>query len=351
MPRSDVGLLLVNLGTPDAPRTADVRRYLREFLSDPRVIDTPAPLRWLALNLFILPFRPQRSAEAYAKIWTDRGSPLLVHGRDLATKVQARFGEAAVVELAMRYGSPSIAAALDSFHTQGVRRIVIFPLYPQYSSAATASSVDAVLVAASRMRNAPQVQVVPPFYDHPRYIACFAEAAAPCVREVEPELVFFSFHGLPERQIRKSDRSGGYCLESDDCCERALERNPNALGQCYRAQCFTTARLLAESLGIGGGQRIVCFQSRLGRTPWIRPFTDVEVRQAARRGVRRAVIVVPSFVADCLETLEEIGIRAEADWRAQGGERLHLVPSLNARDSWADAVVAIARESSGWLAS
>ncbi len=251
----------------------------------------------------------------------------------------------------MRYGSPSIGAALDSFHAQGIRRIVLFPLYPQYSSAATESSVEAVLVAASRLRNVPEFHVVPPFYDDQRYIACFAEAAAGCVQEVEPELVFFSFHGLPERQIRKSDRSGAYCLERDDCCECAPARNPTALGQCYRAQCFTTARLLAESLGIAVGQRIVCFQSRLGRTPWIRPFTDVEVREAARRGVRRAVIVVPSFVADCLETLEEIGIRAEADWRAHGGERLRLVPSLNARDSWADAVVAIARDSSSWLAS
>jgi protoporphyrin/coproporphyrin ferrochelatase len=351
MPRPDVGLLLINLGTPDSPRTADVRRYLREFLSDPLVIDTSATLRWLALNLFILPFRPRRSAEAYAKIWTERGSPLLFHGRDLATKVQRRVGEAAVVRLAMRYGSPSIAAALDSFQAEGVRRIVAFPLYPQYSSAATRSSVEAVLAAGSRMRDGPQVHVVPPFYDDPRYIACFAEAAVACVQEVKPELVFFSFHGLPERQIRKSDESAAYCLERDDCCERAPARNPVALERCYRAQCFTTARLLAEALGIPVGQRVVCFQSRLGRTPWIRPFTDVEVREAARRGVRRAVIVVPSFVADCLETLEEIGIRAEADWRVNGGERLRLVPSLNARDSWADAVVAIARESSGWLAS
>ena len=351
MPPSDVGLLLVNLGTPDAPRTAEVRRYLREFLSDPRVLDMPAPLRWLVLNLLILPFRPQRSAEAYAKVWTERGSPLLVHGRDLATKVQARLGGSAVVALAMRYGSPSIAEALDSFHRRGVRRIVVFPLYPQYSSAATGSSEEAVFVRASRMWNVPQLQVVPPFYDHPRYIACFAEVVAPCLQEVEPELVFFSFHGLPERQIRKSDRNGAYCLQSDDCCEQAPERNPTALGDCYRAQCFSTARLLAASLGIAGERRVVCFQSRLGRTPWIRPFTDVEVREAARRGVRRAVIVVPSFVADCLETLEEIGIRAEADWRAHGGQRLCLVPSLNARDSWADAVVAIARDASGWLAS
>ena len=320
MPRSDVGLLLVNIGTPDAPRKAEVRRYLREFLSDPRVIDTPAIMRWLVLNLFILPSRPRRSAEAYVKIWTERGSPLLFHSRDLAAKVQARVGEAAVVQLAMRYGSPSIGAALDSFHAQGIRRLILFPLYPQYSSAATGSSVDAVRAAASRLRNAPEIHVVPPFYDDRRYIGCFAEAAAGCVQEVEPELVFFSFHGLPERQIRKSDRSGAYCLERDDCCAFASARNPTALAQCYRAQCFTTARLLAESLGIAVGRRVVCFQSRLGRTPWIRPFTDVEVREAARRGVRRAVIVVPSFVADCLETLEEIALRAEADWRAHGGE-------------------------------
>jgi ferrochelatase len=350
MTHPDVGLLLVNLGTPDAPRPAEVRRYLREFLSDPRVIDVPAPARWLLLNLLILPFRPRRSAEAYAKVWTERGSPLLVHGRELTAKVQGRLGEGVVVELAMRYGSPSIATAVESFHTRGVRRIVVFPLYPQYSAAATASSTAAVLAAAARTWDVPQVTVVPPFFDHPRFVGCFAEAAAPCIREVDPELVFFSFHGLPERQIRKSDRSGTFCLQRDDCCERASKENPRVFRGCYRAQCFATARLLAESLGVASEKRLVCFQSRLGRTPWIRPFTDVEVREAARRGVRRAVIVVPSFIADCLETLEEIGIRAEADWRAHGGERLCLVPSLNALDSWADAVVAIARESSGWLA-
>jgi protoporphyrin/coproporphyrin ferrochelatase len=340
------GLLLINLGTPRAPRPREVRRYLREFLSDPRVLDMPASLRWLVLELAILPFRPRRSAAQYAKIWTERGSPLLVLSRALAEKVQQRLGESAVVELAMRYGTPSIPDAFASFIKRGIRRIVVFPLYPQYSSAATGSSLEAVLRFASREWNVPQLAIVPPFFDHPRYIDCFVEAAEPCIREVEPERVFFSFHGLPERQIRKSDRTGAHCLQSADCCERPGE----VLADCYRAQCFTTAKLIAGALAIPMEERIVCFQSRLGRTPWIQPFTDVEVRETARRGVKRAVVVVPSFVTDCLETLEEIALRASTDWRAHGGHTLRLVPSLNDRDSWADAVVTIARETSPWLA-
>ncbi len=249
----------------------------------------------------------------------------------------------------MRYGSPSIAEAHALAREQGVRRIVVFPLYPQHSSAATGSSLEAVFAAASRLWNVPRLQIVPPFYDDPRYIACFAEVAEPVLREVDAERVFFSFHGLPERQIRKSDPTGSYCLARADCCERAPDERPEVMAECYRAQCFATARLLADRLGVPSERRIVCFQSRLGRTPWIRPFTDHEVRDAAARGAKRAVIVIPSFVADCLETLEEIGIRAVDDWRAHGGETLRLVPSLNATDSWADAVVGIARDASSWV--
>lgn len=347
-PRDVPGLLLVNLGTPDAPGTGPVRRYLREFLSDPRVLDLPLPLRWLVLNLFILPLRPRRSARAYAKIWSERGSPLLFHSRDLVTKVQSRLAGSAVVKLAMRYGRPSIAEAIEALQRESVRRIVVFPLYPQHSAAATGSSIERVCAEASRRWNVPYLHVVPPFFDDPRYIGAFAEAAAPHLREVDPELVFFSFHGLPQRQIRKSDRHGGYCLATADCCERAAEENPDALGDCYRAQCFTTARLLADVLGVPRERRLVCFQSRLSPR-WIRPFTDVEVRAAARRGVKRAVVLSPAFVADCLETLEEIGLRAADDWRANGGETLRLVPSLNASDAWADAVVGIARDASRWL--
>jgi len=340
------GLLLINLGTPASASAADVRSYLREFLWDPRVIDIPAWRRWLVLNLLILPVRPRQSARAYSKIWTERGSPLLFHGQDLAAKVQERFGEVAVVDLAMRYGRPSIPEVLERLCRRGISRIVVFPLYPQYSSASTGSSLEKVFSAASKQWNVPYIQVVPPFYDHPAFIAACTDQARPVIREVGPEKVFFSFHGLPERQIHKGDRSGTYCLRGGDCCDRITEINAD----CYRAQCYQTTRLLAESLHVPEEKRVTCFQSRLGRTPWIRPYTDEVLNEAATRGVKRAVILSPAFVADCLETLEELGMRAAEDWRAFGGERLDLVPSLNASDSWGDAVARIAREASPWLA-
>jgi len=189
------------------------------------------------------------------------------------------------------------------------------------------------------------LHVVPPFFDHPAYIAAFAAAARPVLAQADPERVFFSFHGLPERQVQKSDDTGRHCLRSADCCERIVEANRN----CYRAQCVATARLLADALAIPEARRRVCFQSRLGRTPWIRPYTDELLAQEARDGVRRAAIVSPAFVADCLETIEELGLRGVATWTAAGGERLDLVPCPNASDEWADAVVRIAAEHTRWL--
>jgi ferrochelatase len=344
-PRDRAGLLLVNLGTPDSPKTPDVRRYLREFLSDPRVIDIGAFRRWLLLNLIILPFRPARSAEAYELIWTGRGSPLLFHTRDLATKVQARCGDGVVVEVAMRYGKPSIPEALGRLKAEGVDRIVVFPLYPQYSSAATGSSIERVASVASGSWNTPFLQIVPPFYDHKAFIDACLAVARPVYQEGPWERVLFSFHGLPERHCRKSDESGVHCLASATCCDLIVEANRN----CYRAQCFSTAAAIAAGLGIPEERRIVCFQSRLGRTPWIRPYTDEVVVDLAKGGVKRALILSSAFVADCLETIEELGIRAAASFKAAGGELLRLVPSLNADDRWADGVVALARESSPWL--
>jgi ferrochelatase len=346
MPQKDrVGLLLVNLGTPESPHPRDVRPYLREFLSDPRVIDIGALPRWLLLNLFILPFRPRRSGEAYEKIWTDRGSPLLFHTEDLAESVRQRFGGSVVVDIAMRYGRPSIATALARFRTRAVDRIVVFPLYPQYSSAATGSSVEKVFVETSRAWNTPFVQIVPPFYDHPAFIDACVGVAKPTLAEAPWEKIVFSFHGLPERHCVKSDDTGAHCLKSSSCCDRIVEANRN----CYRAQCFATARAIASGLGIPEDKRIVCFQSRLGRSPWIRPYTDEVVVQLARGGVKRAMILSSAFVADCLETIEELGIRAAASFKANGGETLRLVPSLNATDAWADGVVTLARETSAWL--
>jgi ferrochelatase len=339
------GLLLVNLGTPASPGTSDVRAYLREFLSDPRVIDIHPLKRWLLLNLIILRVRPRQSAEAYAKIWTDRGSPLLYHAQDLVEKVRLRLGPGVPVGLGMRYGRPSIAAALEELRGDGVQRVVVFPMYPQFSSAASGSSIEKVLEYASALWNVPSLHVVPPFYDHPAFIEACAAVARPHVERSDVEKVFFSFHGLPERHLHKGDPTGGYCLSREDCCERIVEANRD----CYRAQCFATARSLADRLAVPEEKRIVCFQSRLGREPWIRPYTDELIEAEARAGTKRAVILSPAFVTDCLETLEELGMRAADAWKAAGGESMELVPSLNARDEWADAVVAIAREGTTWL--
>lgn len=335
------GLLLINLGTPESPDPGHVRTYLREFLSDPRVLDVPTWKRKLVLELLILPFRPKASGEAYSKIWTDRGSPLLFHTEDLGRKVQARLGDSAEVAIAMRYGNPSISSGLARLWEAGVERVVVFPLYPQYSSAATGSSLEAVYREASRYWNTPYLQIVPPFYDHPRFLDACAEVARPYF-ERPYDRVYFSFHGLPERQVRKSERRPGHCLGSESCCDAMGDANRH----CYRAQCFATARGLAERLGVDPERTRVCFQSRLGRDPWIRPYTDVLMQQEAPQS-RRAILLSPAFVADCLETLEELGIRAAEDWKAAGGGELDVVPCVNASDPWADAVVRIAEEAVG----
>ena len=342
---STAGLLLVNLGTPQSPRPADVRPYLREFLMDPRVIDIPTWRRWLVVHLLILPFRPRRSGHAYAQIWTAEGSPLLVHGRALTAKVQSRLGPEIPVELGMRYGEPSIGSALDRLIARGVERIVAFPLYPQYSSSATGSSIEKLFAEVGQRSNTPYLQVIPPFYDHPAFLRACAEAARPVIDRIRPDRVFLSFHGLPERHVKRSDTTGTHCLTRGDCCARIVDANRH----CYRAQCFATARLLSDTLGIPESARIVCFQSRLGRTPWIRPYTDEILASEAQAGGRRAVVLCPAFVADCLETLEEIGIRARATWLENGGTELALAPAVNASDTWADAVIAIVREHTRWL--
>jgi ferrochelatase len=347
--RERVGLLLVNLGTPDAPRPREVRRYLREFLSDPRVLDVSALRRLLLLELVILPRRTRASAAAYRKIWTAEGSPLLVHGRALAAKLQARLGDGVRVELAMRYGQPSIESALDRLEAAGASRIVLFPLYAHYSAAATGSSIERVYRLAGARWNTPYVHVVPPFYDHPAYLDARAASVRPFLAERTPERVFMSFHGLPERHLRRGDRGGDggpRCLARADCCAEIHAVNRD----CYRAQCFAAAHALARRLAIDEGRVIVCFQSRLGRTPWLRPYTDEALAAEARRGARDA-LVVPSFVADCLETLEELALRGVETWRAHGGESLRIVPALNADDRFVEAVITIATERSGFLAA
>ena len=339
------GLLLLNLGTPKSPAPGDVRPYLRQFLWDERVLDIPAWKRWLILNLFILPFRPKESGEAYEKIWTEKGSPLLLYTEELAEKVRQRLDDEIVVDIAMRYGEPSIPGTLKRMREQGVDRIVAFPLYPQYSSAATGSSLEVVYREAAKLWNTPWIQVVPPFYHEDVYLDCQARVARPILEEIDPEVVFFSFHGLPERHMRKSDETGSHCLQVESCCSRIVPANRN----CYSAQCYHTAYRLAEKLGIPDEKRVICFQSRLGKDPWIKPYTDELVIQHAKAGKKRAVILSPAFVADCLETLEELAMRGREDWEEHGGETFRLVPSVNAEDDWADAVVELAVRSTGFL--
>ena len=329
----------MNLGSPEAPTAPAVRRYLREFLGDPRVLDLPAPLRWLLLEALILPFRPRRSAAQYSSIWTPQGSPLLVHGRALRDALAKRLGEGFRVELAMRYGEPAIRSGLEALLRADVTRIRVVPLFPQYASASTGSALARVFEVAGELWNVPALEVVAESYaDEPGFVASLAAVARPALDAFRPDFVLLSYHGLPERHVRKSDATGTHCLARPDCCEALGPANRF----CYRAQCLATSRALAAALELPPERHSTAFQSRLGRDPWIAPYTDRVLPELAARGVRRLAVLCPSFVADCLETLEEIGVRAREQWRALGGAELLLVPCLNAHPRWVDTLA-------GWL--
>jgi len=333
------GLLLCNLGTPEHATPAAVRRYLRPFLSDPRVLDINPIGRWVLLNLIILPLRSRKSSSAYQKIWSELGSPLLWHGQDLVTAVRERLGPDWAVELGMRYGNPSFASALGKLRQAGADRVVVLPLYPQYAVSSTGSTVAEVLRVAARPWSPPSLTFVEAFFDDPGFIEAFAAVGGPILKTEKPDHVLMSFHGLPERHLRKTDASGRHCLAQADCCDRLGTDNR----ACYRAQCFATARALATRMGMAAGAWSVSFQSRLGRARWIHPYTDAAIAKLAADGKKRVVVFCPAFVADCLETIEEIGMRAKEQFVAAGGERLTLVPSLNATPAWVDAVVGLAR--------
>lgn len=336
------GLLLVNLGTPDAPETGPVRRYLREFLSDPRVVDINPVGRWFLLNFAILPFRPAKSAEAYRKVWTAEGSPLLVCSRALEKAVAGQLAGEFEVELAMRYGNPSLPEAIAKLKARGVDEYVVLPLYPQEAPSSSGSSLARTYEVLGQEWDVPNVRAVPAFHSHPAFLDSFAQVARPVIADMRADHVLFSFHGVPERHVRKSDPTGQHCLSSERCCDTLTEVNRH----CYRAQCYATARGLVERLGLQKDGFSVSFQSRLGRTPWVRPYTDFVLPELAQRGVKRLAVMCPAFVADCLETLEEVAIRAKEQFVECGGEALTLVPSLNAHPSWVDAVVRLVRESS-----
>ncbi len=335
--------LLLNLGTPRSPSVPDVRRYLAEFLSDPRVLDMHPVARALLLHGIILRTRPKKSAAAYREIWRDEGSPLLIESEKLRDAVAGALGSDWSVGLAMRYGEPAIPAVVESLLAGKPERLVVVPLFPQYATAATGSALARVFeVVGERAAPAagrPEMRTVPAFYDDPAWLRSWAAVGAEALQAFRPDHVLFSYHGLPASQIRALDPSGTHCLADDGCCDRVGPANR----ACYRAQCFATSRGLTRSLGLAPEDCSTSFQSRLS-DGWIRPYTDQVLPELAARGVKRLAILCPAFVADCLETLEEIDLRLAEQWRELGGEALHRVPCPNAHESFVDAVA-------GWIRS
>ena len=329
-------VLLVNVGTPDGPDTASVRRYLREFLSDPRVLDMNPVGRWLLLNAVILPFRPAKSAHAYQSVWTKAGSPLLVHSLAQRDGLAARLPGVKVL-LAMRYGNPSLEAAVRALRDDGVGEVLVAPLFPQYASATTGTALEAGFGALGRLPAVPQVKTLAPFHADAGFLDAWAQTLKAALAGKDVQHVVFSYHGLPERQVRATDQSGAHCLAGAACCDALGEKNH----ACYRAQCFATSRAIAERLGLASVS--TSFQSRLGRVPWIGPHSHVHVPELARRGLKRVLVACPSFVADCLETLEEIGQRLAQDFKAAGGEELTVAPCLNDSPRWLDALADLCR--------
>jgi len=322
-------ILLVNLGTPEAPTTAAVRRYLKQFLSDPRVVEIPKPLWWLILNGVILNLRPAKSAAKYAKIWDQDGSPLMVHTERQAKLLRGYLGAqghgALLVDYAMRYGDPAIDAVLARLKQQRCERILLLPLYPQYAASTTAAALDAVSACFGQTRNIPELRMVKHFHDHPAYIAALAAGIHKhWVQHGKPDRLLMSFHGLPR-----------YTLER---------------GDPYHCECQKTARLLAGALALAPEQYQLSFQSRFGRAEWLQPYTAATLAQWGRLGLRRVDVVCPGFVADCLETLEEIGIEGKAEFLKAGGKEFHAIPCLNESDSWIRALAQIALEHMhGWV--
>ncbi|WP_457654333.1 ferrochelatase [Rhodocaloribacter sp.] len=334
MERTDArkkGVLLVNLGSPDSTRVEDVRAYLREFLMDPCVIDAPYPIRAMIVHGFILPFRPKHSAEAYASIWWDEGSPLLVIGRRVLRALRRRLDRP--VALGMRYGNPSIGAALTELLEQDVRDVFLVPLYPHYAMATVQTVVDQTRAALEAAGTDARLKVMPPFYADPAYLEALAESAAESLRWDYDHLLF-SYHGVPERHVRKTDPTGAHCLRSDACCVTPSE----AHATCYRHQVYRTTEALAARLGLPPERYSVAFQSRLGPDAWLAPATARELERLAQGGVRRLLVLCPSFVADCLETLEEIGLRGRESFLKAGGEEMRLIPCLNDHPAWIDAL-------------
>jgi ferrochelatase len=322
------GVLLVNLGSPDSPDPVDVKKYLGEFLMDERVIDVPSWLRTFLVKGIILNTRPKKSAKAYKKIWWEEGSPLIVLSERLQNKVQEITS--VPISLGMRYGNPSIESGLKELHEQGVTEVLLIPLYPQFAMATTETIL--VLAEEIRQKQFPEMQftTVAAFYGHPDYIRVLSNSIQEYLKDKEWEHILFSYHGVPERHIRKSDITKSHCKIDGQCCKTASPAHQF----CYRHQCYETTRQVAEYLELKEGTYSTSFQSRLGFDPWLQPYTDKTVNEFAEKGTKNMAIVTPAFVSDCLETLEEIGMEAKEEFEERGGEQFHVIPCLNDNMEW-----------------
>ncbi len=322
------GVLLVNLGSPDSTNPKDVKRYLDEFLMDERVIDLPWLLRALIVKGIVLNTRPKKSAEAYQKIWWDEGSTLIVLSKRLQDKIDEHTD--IPVALAMRYGSPSIADGLKELHEKGVTQVLLMPLYPQYAMATTETIV--VLAKELQAKHYPDMQIdtLPPFYNNPEYIKVLSNSIHEALKDKEYDHLLFSYHGVPERHIRKSDITNSHCKLDKSCC---ITPSP-AHEFCYRHQCYESTRLVAERLNLPENKYSTSFQSRLGFDPWLQPYTDRTIERFGQEGVKNIAVVTPSFVSYCLETLEEIAMEGEEIFHENGGKDFTTIPCLNDREDW-----------------
>lgn len=322
------GVLLVNLGSPESTNPKDVKKYLDEFLMDERVIDVPFWARSIIVRGIILNTRPKQSAEAYKRIWWDEGSPLIVLSERLKNKIGALTS--IPVSLAMRYGKPGILKGLQELYDKGVEEVLLFPLYPQYAMATTETIL--VLAEGLRRKHFPKMRftTVPAFYNHPDYIRVLSNSISEKLKGIDFEHLLFSYHGVPERHIRKSDITKSHCKIDGSCCKTASPAHQF----CYRYQCYETTRLVAEYLELKETSHSVSFQSRLGFDPWLKPYTDRTIERYGLNGMKKLAVVTPAFVSDCLETLEEIAMEGEEIFHEVGGKEFNVVPCLNDREDW-----------------
>ncbi|HTX21250.1 MAG TPA: ferrochelatase [Candidatus Aquilonibacter sp.] len=324
------GILLVNLGSPDSTSVSDVRRYLNEFLMDGCVIDTAWPLRRFIVGMILIN-RPKESAHAYEKIWTPEGSPLVVSSRNIRKKLQERVQPP--VELAMRYQNPSIESAVQKLAAQKIDDVLLIPLFPHYAMSSYETAVVRVKKVARKLAPQMKITVQPPYFDSPDYIAALV-ASAKNHLETGFDHLLFSFHGIPERHLRKSDPTHCHCLAKENCCEVSSP----AHATCYRAQCFKTVAAFVKLAGIPKEKFSVSFQSRLGKDPWLKPYTDFELAELPKRGVKKLFVICPAFVSDCLETLEEIAMRGKETFIQAGGTEFAQIPCLNEHPLWISAL-------------